>query len=252
MTLVVKPHSPWKTRLVIAVGIAALVLGGWSLFEYGRYRAGFDRADAVKEHAELVATTKRLRAQVAQLREQKAMLKRAGQIDHQSYTDLQSNLRNLQDEILELKEELAFYRGIVSPRDTSPGLRLQSFQVEPTGQARRYRFTVVLTQVLKNDNVTRGRVRLNIDGLQGGMQKELSLNDVTAKNVKELAYKFKYFQNIEGELTLPKGFSAQRVTVQVLPRGRGHDKIEQTFDWPAKENMTHVGEQQKAKQERQD
>jgi len=242
MTLVVKAHSPWKTRLVIALSLAALALGGWSLFEYGRYRAGFDRADAVKEHAELKATTKRLRAQVEQLREQKAMLKRAKQIDHQSYTDLQSNLRNLQDEILELKEELAFYRGIVSPRDTSPGLRLQSFRVEATGQARHYRYTVVLTQVLKNDNVTRGRVRVSIDGLQGGIQKELSLDDVTAKNVKELSYKFKYFQNIEGELILPKGFTAQRVTVQVLPRGRAHDKIEQTFDWPAEEKKTHVGQ----------
>ncbi len=243
MTLVVKPHSPWKTRLVIALALAAVVSAGWSLFEYGRYSAGFDAADAIKEHDALIAANKRLKAKVDELREQKAMVQRAGQIDHQAYTDLQGNLKNLQDEILELKEELAFYRGIVSPRDTSPGLRLQSFRVEPTGQERRYRFTVVLTQVLKNDTVTRGSVRLSIDGLQNGIQKDLSLDDVTAKKVKELAYKFKYFQNIEGELTLPKGFTAQRVTVQVLPRGRDRDKIEETYDWPAEETMTHVGEQ---------
>lgn len=243
MTLVVKPHSPWKTRLVVVLSITALAVAGWSLFEYGRYRAGFDQADAIREHDGLVKAKERLQKQVEHLREKKAVLERASQIDHQANADLQGNLKNLQDEILELKEELAFYRGIVSPRDTSPGLRLQSFHVEPTGQARRYRFTVVLTQVLKNDTVIRGRVRLSIDGLQQGLQKELSLDDVTAKNVKELPYKFKYFQNIEGDLLLPKGFTAQRVTVQVLPRGRGRDKIEQTFDWPAEEKQTHVGQQ---------
>jgi hypothetical protein len=243
MTLVVKAHSPWKTRLVAVLGLAALAFAGWSLFEYGRYTAGFDQADAVRAHDGLVAANKRLTKTVSDLQEKQAVLQRTSQIDHQAYTDLQGNLKNLQDEILELKEELAFYRGIISPRDASPGLRLQSFRVEPTGQARDYRFTIVLTQVLnKNDTVTRGEVRLHIDGLQDGRQKDLSLREVNAKRVRALSYKFKYFQNIEGELLLPRGFKAQRVTVQVLPYGRERDKIEKTFDWPAEEDQTNVGE----------
>lgn len=248
MSLIVKPHHPWKSRLVFLLLIAALGIGGWSLFEYGRYRAGYDQNAARIERADLQAAKRRLAAQVEDLKEQKVVLERTSQIDRQSYTDLQSTLKNLQNEILELKEELAFYRGIVSPRDTAPGLRLQSFRIDPSGPKRHYRYTVVLTQVLKNDRVTRGNVRMQIDGMLNGRQKTLSLAEVSEKQIKELDYKFKYFQNIEGEIVLPKGFAPQRVTVQVLPHGtrQDKDKIEATFDWPAEENLTHVG-QQKAK-----
>lgn len=243
MTLVVKAHTPWRTRLLFALSAVALVLGGYSLFEYGQFSAGFDRAASLGDQASLKRLNRKLEAQVAELREQKAVLERTSQIDHQSNADLQVTLKNLQDEILELKEELAFYRGIVSPRDATPGLRLQSFRLDPTGVARHYRYTVVLTQVLKNDTVTRGSVHLLIEGVQNGRQKELSLADVTEKAIKELTYQFKYFQNIDGELVLPANYVAQRVTVQVLPGGRVQDKIEETFDWPAEENLTHVGEQ---------
>lgn len=233
MTLVVKAHSPWKSRLVAILGLVALVVAGWSIFEYGRYTAGFDQADAVKEHDGLVAANKHLKKTVGELREKQAVLQRASQIDHHAYQDLQGNLKNLQNEILELKEELAFYRGIVSPQTSATGLQLQSFRVQPTGQARDYHFAIVLIQVLnKNDRVIRGRVRLTIEGLKHGQQEKLSLREVSTKKLSELSYKFKYFQNIEGELLLPKGFKAQRVTVQVLPYGRERDKIEQTFDWP--------------------
>lgn len=248
MSLIVKPHHPWKTRLVVVLLLVAMGVGGWSLFEFGRYRAGYDQSAARIERDALERERKHLARQVEDLREQKVVLERTSQIDRQSYSDLQTTLKNLQNEILELKEELAFYRGIVSPRDTTPGLRLQSFHVVPSGVPRHYRYTVVLTQVLKNGATTRGKVRMNIDGMRKGRQASFSLAQLSEKHINEIDYKFKYFQNIEGEIVLPAGFVAQRVTVQVLPDGRrrGKDKIEATFDWPTEESMTHVG-QQKAK-----
>ena len=142
--------------------------------------------------------------------------------------------RNTALEILELKEELAFYRGIVSPKDAASGLHLQSFKIESSGRAQGYRYKVILTQVLQNDRLARGIVKIKVDGLQGQTPKTLNLSDITANSVKDLEYRFKYFQNLEGDLLLPKGFSPLRVTISVLPNGRdGEETIEKTYDWPA-------------------
>jgi hypothetical protein len=239
MQLKVKHHNPWKTRVFILLGLLALGVGGWSLFDYGRYQAGYDSAEYDLEQLRLVAMVDELQDEIEKLREQKAQLERAAQIERQAYNELDTNLKLLQGEILELKEELAFYRGIVSPRDASRGLRLQRFSLEPNG-LRSYRYTVVLTQVLKNDRLASGRVKFLIDGLQGNESKTLDLAALSENSVKELDYRFKYFQNLEGDLVLPKGFKPMRATAQILPGGRQEDMIEKTIDWPTEETKKDV------------
>ncbi len=243
MQLKVKPHNPWKTRVFILLGLLAMGVGGWSLFDYGRHQAGYDSHEADLEQLRLVTLVDELADEIDHLREQKAQLERAAQIERKAYNELDTNLKVLQGEILELKEELAFYRGIVSPRDASRGLRLQRFSLEPNG-LRSYRYTVVLTQVLKNDRLARGRVKLFVEGLQDNEPKTLDLSVLSEKSVKELNYRFKYFQNLEGDLELPRGFRPMRATAQILPGGRKQDIIEKTIDWPTEEYQTNVEQQE--------
>lgn len=243
MQLKVKHHNPWKTRVFILLGLLAISVGGWSLFDYGRYKAGYDSNEADLEQLRLVALVDELAGEIDYLREQKAQLERAGQIERKAYNELDTNLKVLQGEILELKEELAFYRGIVSPKDASRGLRLQRFSLEPNG-LRSYRYTVVLTQVLKNDRLVRGRVKLYVEGVQNNQPKTLDLSALSENSVKELNYRFKYFQNLEGDLVLPSGFRPIRATAQILPSGRQQDMIEKTIDWPTEENRTNVERQE--------
>mgnify|MGYP001817860284 CR=1 FL=1 len=243
MQLRVKPHNPWKTRVLLLLGLLAISVGGWSLFDYGRYKAGYDSAEFDLEQLRLVALVDELSGEIYHLREQRAQLERAAQIERKAYNELDTNLKVLQGEILELKEELAFYRGIVSPRDASRGLHLQRFSLEANG-LRSYRYTVVLTQVLKNDRLARGRVKLYVEGLQNNEPKTLDLSALSQKPVKELSYRFKYFQNLEGDLELPRGFRPTRATAQILPGGRQQDMIEKTIDWPTEENQANVEQQE--------
>ncbi len=246
MNLVVKAHRPWVTRLIWVLGIIALFIAGWSAFDYGRYSARFDSADARRSEESFIKIRDALSAEIETLREEKAILKRAAQIEKKAYNELYTTLKALQSEILELKEELAFYRGIVSPRDASRGLRLQKFTFEENGNSRSYRYKVVLSQVLKNDRVARGNVQLAFEGLQSGEPKVLKLRDVTEKRINELNYKFKYFQNIEGNIEIPAGFVAARIVLRIFPRGRRQDMIEKTFDWPKPktESSEYVGKQE--------
>lgn len=235
MALVVKAHNPWKTRILLALLAIALLMAGWAMFEYGRFSAGYDSIEAGEEHRVLLAHVDELEGNIEQLREEKAVLERAAQIERKAYDELDTTLKVLQAEILELKEELAFYRGIVSPRDATSGLQLQRFRIEPNGKPRGYRYKVILTQVLQNDVTARGVVHIHVEGLQGNETRVLTLNEITEKSIKELEYSFRYFQSMEGDIQLPSGFKPQRVTIKVIPRKTrsSEELIEKTFDWPA-------------------
>lgn len=231
MSLVVKPHSPWRMRTIILFGIAINIMAGWMLYEYGRFTSGFDSLDAYKERADMLDEQKSLEGQIEELREQKAVLEREAQIEKKAYTDLNINLKALQVETQELKEELAFYRGIVSPDNASAGLRLQRFVIESTGQPRGYRSKVVLTQVLKNHRLARGYVTLSMEGILNGQLMTLSLKDITEKRIKEIKYRFKYFQNLEEDLVLPEGFKPLRAMIKVIPTsGKSRKAIEKTIE----------------------
>jgi hypothetical protein len=248
MSLVVKSHRPWVSRMLWLLGILALLIAGWSLFDYGRYLAGYDSAEVEHERGVLLDLKMELEHEIDQLREEKALLERASQIERQAYAELDATLKVLQEEILELKEELAFYRGIVSPRDASSGLQLQTFKIEPNGQSNNYRYKVVLTQVLKNDRLAKGRVNLFIDGLQNGVEPvTLELKDVSEKQIKELSYRFKYFQSLDGDLKLPAQFKPLRITLQITPSSRKQGAIEKTIEWTRQEKEINVGNQEETK-----
>lgn len=232
MPLVVKAQHPWRSRILLVLAVIGLALMAWSVFEYGRFSAGYDSVEASQEHKVLLNHVDELEEQIEKLREEKAVLERAAQIERKAYDELDTTLKVLQAEILELKEELAFYRGIVSPRDASHGLHLQRFKIEPSGKTRGFRYKVILTQVLKNDSTARGVIRINIEGMHKEQRQVLGLAQITEKNVKEVEYSFKYFQNVEGEIELPAGFTPQRVTISVIPRNQRQDAFDKTFDWP--------------------
>jgi len=89
--------------------------------------------------------------------------------------------------------------------------------------------------VLKNSRLISGKVKLQFDGLLHGESKVLQLRAVTAKKVRDLNYRFKYFQNVEGVVEFPEGFSLLRVKVQILPRGKQRNMIEKTIKWTFEE-----------------
>lgn len=241
MNLIVKAHQPWKSKFIWGIAVIILLISGWTLFDYGRYLAGYDSRDSGNEIEALLQTQKHLEKRIESLREEKAVLERAAQIERKAYNELDTTLKILQAEILEHKEELAFYRGIVSPKDSRFGLYLQNFFLSQNGDTRSYRYKVVLTQVLKNSRLITGKVKLQFDGLLNGESKLLELRDVTSKKLRDLNYRFKYFQNVEGVVEFPEGFKLLRVNVQILPRGRQRDMIEKTIEWSFEEKETHVG-----------
>jgi hypothetical protein len=226
--LVIRSHHPLKPWLAIAVAVLVMLLGGWQLFIYGRNSAGHNLESLQQETAELNLRIQEAEAAREQLKEQNAILERARQVEQQGYAEIRASLQRLQTEILELKEEVAFYRSIVTPYESSGGLRIQTLQVTPNGQHNGYRCKLVLTQVMKKNSITSGKVTFTLEGLQDGEAATIEHKDLFMKNKTHQAFKFKYFQNLLDDIRLPDGFAPQRIVVNIKSN---KVNLEKTFEW---------------------
>lgn len=208
--------------LFIAIGCGAYYLG--------QYRAGFNLFDAKEVEAQLKASVYLQKQQKADVQGQLAIARRANQVDAAAHKQVKVDLKDLQQENVELREEIDFYRGIVAPRESAQGLRIDSFSVKKTNSYNLYHFNLVLTQVKNNQRFTRGSVKLTFEGVKNGLPKTLTLDQVSVGKKKKLKFKFKYFQKIEGDLVLPDGFIPRKVRINMIPRKKKN--IQSHFDWP--------------------
>ncbi len=229
--------------MLVALLIVVATAGGWALFNYGRVRAGFDASTAERARAGRMERILQLEKANEGLRERLALVQRSHQIDREAYARVRGSLGRLQDEMLELKQELAFYRTVVGPHPGGSGLQVQSFEIRPTGQARTYRYELILSRIRSRGRDVRGTVRLLMDGAQGGVAKRLDFSGLAADGkAAALKFRFKYFQRLQGRVRLPPGFRPRSVLVQVRPEGRRTRTIEKIFQWPqAAGEKTHVG-----------
>ena len=230
-SLVVRPHRPVRARIIAGTAVLAILVAGWLLFEYGRYQAGYDLIEVLDEQQLLQEEIDSLNRALSEQREKSAIMERSSQIDRQANTVVKGSVLDLQNEILELKAELAFYRGIVAPDEGKVGVRIQSLKLFGAGAQRHFRYNLMLTQVLKGSRLARGKVVMVVDGLEDGAPRRLSLKAVIVSGKADPKYRFKYFQSIEGELKLPDNYVPQSVTIDVVPSSNRLPKVSKSFEW---------------------
>ncbi len=227
--MIVKSHQPWRRAMVIAAWMGGLLLA-LAFYELGQYRAGYHRFEAAAEQEKLQVKVEELARTNAGLSEQVTILERTQAIDGETYQVVRNDLKTLQEEILELREEVEFYRGIVSPSERQAGLNIQTFKLEPAVEEGLYHFELVMSQVLKNDRFVKGVVKLHLQGVQGGEPQTLDFRDITPNDSIGRDFRFRYFQRMEGDIRLPENFLPRNVIVEMAPQGR--KAISKSFPWP--------------------
>lgn len=226
--LVVKPRIAPRTKFLVALGGSiGLLVSAALIYNYGGSMAGFDRASASREQQQLEEEVRRSQAEAKELREALARAQRSLQMEQTAFQELDSSLKTSAQEIVKLREELNFYRNILSPHDQKSGLRIQTLFIEPVTGENTFRYKLVLIQALKHSQSIRGAANFEISGVQGGQDAVFKYPPV-----KEQAMRvdFKYFQDIEGKFELPKNFTPQKIKVTVTPRGA--QSIEEVYAWP--------------------
>ncbi len=79
--------------------------------------------------------------------------------------------------------------------------------------------------------MAKGTVNLVIEGVLKGRKKRLESKDLGLLQAPALDYRFKYFQRLEGQLSMPENFSPQRIIVTVTAAGKASRPLRKSFNW---------------------
>src|SRR5690606_16231472 len=99
------------------------------------------------------------------------------------------------------------------------GLTVHELQLRP-GEGRVWHFTTTLTQNMDRGRTNEGGLTMAIEGSRGGQLERLEWADLRQHDdAPPVEYSFRYFQQVEGDIVLPDGFTPARVTVRASPAG---------------------------------
>ena len=104
--------------------------------------------------------------------------------------------------------------------------------MRPARRTGDYDLQLVLAQALRSSGDVKGAIELAVEGQQGGTPTRLELAQLRASQAAgELAYSFRYFQDLKVRIRLPEGFAPERVHVLVRPAGKAAKTVEEFFVW---------------------
>jgi hypothetical protein len=212
--------------------VVLALVATYLVFEYGRISAGYDVADARNERAAFEEHIHALDEQIAELKQQVAVLETHREIDREAYKEVEGSLISLQAKIQEQRDAIAFYRGIVSPADGKPGLRVQDLKLTRGDEEREFNLRLVLVQAMKHDRKVSGDVAVSVEGSEGGEAKTYALTELLPADAESAwPFSFRYFQDFDRQLVLPDGFTPERIRVEVRSRTRSISSIEESYAW---------------------
>lgn len=228
----VVPHRPFS-GVFSSLGIALLVLAASAAGYFaGQYhlRGNLDKKTVAHERDlqqldQLISENEALRLRAATAEQSVA-------IGEQANEKVRAELVERASRIAELKQEISFYRGLMAPADGSDGVSVGRFSISQTADTRLYQYKLLVQQSATRHTVVKGHATFTVVGRQDGQPKRYPLSDLSPQVESEsIPLRFKYFQNIEGELQLPQGFEPEGVELSLKSSGRRGFNIEQRYGW---------------------
>jgi hypothetical protein len=230
--VIVRTYAPAR-RLLLAAAVTLLAAFAlYVIYELGRYDAGYDRLAVAQQRAELESAIEHLK------QDNHGLNLRLAEIDTQrigwarEQAEVSHTIGDLQAQVARQAQDLAFYRGVgAQSAGASLGVSIQQLRIGATTEPARFRVHLTLVRSVRADDVVNGSAVLQVDGEAQGREESLGLAALTAGAQRELAYSFRYYQNLDQEITIPPGLRPERVSIEVRSSRKGIAPLSQTFMW---------------------
>lgn len=222
------PRQPSRRRLALSLlvlGWGASVAAAWVV---ATYTAAPRLAQAVERLRQMETQFQQQKDQLRTLSQREATLAVSDRISRSANAEVQATLAERDEEIAGLRADVAFYERLVGSTSQRRGLsvHLAEFEVEPGGT---WRYQIMLTQTLNRGAISQGQMQFLVEGVRDGQLATVGWDELHQQpSAAGQDYSFRYFQQLNGNVMLPRGFTPQRVKVML----RGEDvAVEQAFDW---------------------
>lgn len=216
------------------VGLAITLIGLFGLYviyELGRYNAGYDRQAVAQQRTELEVRIEHLEAEIRGMRTRLAELDmiRLGRAREQA--EVARSMGDLQAQVAKQSQELAFYRGVVAQGAATLGVKIEDLRITASPQPNVYVAHMALVRSGRAETLAAGTLLLSVDGELADKEKTLDLATLSGGRQRDLRYDFRYFQDFDQELTLPAGFKAAHLVVELHSNRKDVTPLSQTFLW---------------------
>lgn len=240
-TVIRRYHVRHREILVLAVSlVAVLVLAAG--FMLGREAAfsgvGVDPQRYRQQGAEL----QHARQQIIELERDLGVFDARHEVDRAALELVRRELAVQKDHAAGLEEGIRFYRGLMAPGEIAQGLSLRPIELVGLEEPNRFGFRIVAQQEARKHRPVQGELYAEIQGELNGERRSFPLGDLsTDLEGTILPLRFRYFQSIEGHLTLPEGFEPQSVSVVASMSSPHKAEAKEQYPWVLQEKFTHVG-----------
>lgn len=218
----------WWLLAALAIFFSFIAISAWLT----NYLADRGYQQLVVERDELRNELVEARA-VATEAEQRLINQQLGsEVDRQSVEEVRQLLRDEKKKIAALNEEIRFYKGLMSPTELVSGLGIRAWEIYATDVPGVYQYKLLMQQLAVKHRLLKGKVAVNLVAKSDDKQQRHNLAALSDQvKSSEITLRFKYFQSIEGELSLPEGFVPEWVEVVASASSPKTVKLEKNYDW---------------------
>jgi cell division protein FtsB len=207
----IRAQYPWYMKAAVIIVVLAIGYG----LAYWQFMAG---------HASISL------AQGEAILAQLAVAERQLQVERATSSNVVKEMALLQDEIMQLKEDVAFYKGILAERGGVGAPQLQGVKIVKTPKPSEYRYEIGLAQTGSKAKTMRGTLYLTLQGLQDG--KNVSRMIDLGEQQAGMMVSFKKYRQVDGVFSIPESMQAKSLLVEFLETGATRPGLSQTFNLP--------------------
>ncbi|MDO9317763.1 MAG: hypothetical protein Q7V56_06155 [Gammaproteobacteria bacterium] len=230
--MVVVPHRPWLRYALLAGVLTVAVVG----FAFGYLDAADGFATTSADNQQMALELADARDELQGLRSQVVISGRTSIMDQRANEEVQETINSLRQRVMQLEQDVMFYRQVMTPELAEPGLIIAEFTVQPTDLPDTYRYRAVFRQAGAGDRELKGKVQIDVAGTRAGENVLLPLQElVSGAETVNTMLNFRYFQNIEGELVVPADFLPTQVEIRAESVEPQQRKLEKLFNWTVAE-----------------
>lgn len=226
-------HHPLRRYLMLGMFALICLVGMAGSFWLGESKAGLDRSYI----ASLETINQANAVRLAELNDSLVDAGLRGAVDRQAAEELRQTIKGLRDDVAAVTEEVTFYKSLMSPSSLARGLQIAEFDVAITEEINQFTYHLLLTQVESRRDWIQGDIRIEVRGRPqndpSADELVLPLTEISDPGSYPLKFRFRYFQDLSGVLTLPLEFAPERVVITAKRRGAKSGNLERTFAWIA-------------------
>jgi hypothetical protein len=212
--------------VTVVIGVGCLLLG----YIFGTNQIITYRGDAVQLSNQLETANEKVVELDAQLIDAQLNLN----VLREASNSLREDLTEELSKSARLEEEVTFFKGLMSPSSLTKGLQVAELELVALPASGEYNYQLLLTQVALRRSFIAGDVRMDVIGRYAddaaGGEAVLSLTELASLEAYPMKFRFRYFQDLKGNLALPDNFTPARILVTANQAGK--EPLQVSFPWP--------------------